>query len=145
MARLLGVADLAPPALTGVERTYVAGFLAGLQSAPPPAGAVPVLPARGPLDPEHAGWINGALAGAYSRTETGGPPRSVLVHDAPTAVEEQAHPPARCSCCGPPRPATPRSSPPGPRTGWRPRAGSRWSSAWTRPGPTRSPTARRSS
>ncbi|MFJ3788439.1 molybdopterin-dependent oxidoreductase [Kitasatospora sp. NPDC090091] len=109
VARLLGVADLAPPALTGIERTYVAGFLSGLQSAPPPAGAVPVLPARVPLDPEHAGWINGALAGAYSRTEAGGRTEAysrpeaggrteagglgtAQAHDVPVAVEEPAAP-----------------------------------------------------
>ncbi|MEU6236306.1 molybdopterin-dependent oxidoreductase [Kitasatospora sp. NPDC047058] len=72
LAAILGVADLAPPALTTAERTYVAGFLAGLQSVPPQAATVPVLPAGAPLDPERAGWINGVLAGTYSRTVVSG-------------------------------------------------------------------------
>ncbi|MEV0222635.1 bifunctional nitrate reductase/sulfite reductase flavoprotein subunit alpha [Streptomyces sp. NPDC050704] len=54
-----------PPVLTAQERQYLTGFLAGI-----PAGAsgVPVLPPDAPFDPEHALWVNGVLAGMYSRT-----------------------------------------------------------------------------
>ncbi|MGW4892750.1 molybdopterin-dependent oxidoreductase [Kitasatospora sp. NPDC004240] len=69
LARMVGITDLAPPALTVTERTYLSGFLAGLGSTRPQATAVPVLPPRAPVDPERARWINGMLAGTYSRSE----------------------------------------------------------------------------
>ncbi len=46
------------------ERRYLAGFLAGLESG---AAGVPVLPSGAPFSPEHALWVNGTLAGLYSR------------------------------------------------------------------------------
>ncbi|MEH0417919.1 bifunctional nitrate reductase/sulfite reductase flavoprotein subunit alpha [Streptomyces sp. B21-083] len=54
-----------PPVLSSQERQYLSGFLAGL-----PTGAVgiPVLPASAPFSAEHADWVNGMLAGMYSRT-----------------------------------------------------------------------------
>ncbi|MFI8511838.1 molybdopterin-dependent oxidoreductase [Streptomyces sp. NPDC085460] len=69
LAALLGVADLTPPALTEPERGYLAGYLTGLSSAPAD-GRTPVLPASAPLAPDHSLWVNGVLAGLYSRAET---------------------------------------------------------------------------
>ncbi|MFC8454571.1 molybdopterin-dependent oxidoreductase [Kitasatospora sp. NPDC057223] len=79
LARILGVEDLTPPAFAGEERQYLAGYLAGLgdsaQTGGAPGGgargAVPVLPARAPIAPERALWVNGLLAGIFSRTTTG--------------------------------------------------------------------------
>ncbi|MFG3041099.1 molybdopterin-dependent oxidoreductase [Streptomyces sp. NPDC048330] len=79
LASLLGVADLAaPPAFTASERQYLAGYVAGLSGLPglaaatatPPEGraAVPVLPSGAPLDPARALWVDGLLAGMFSRT-----------------------------------------------------------------------------
>ncbi|WUS42018.1 bifunctional nitrate reductase/sulfite reductase flavoprotein subunit alpha [Kitasatospora sp. NBC_01250] len=69
LAEVLGVAGAAPPVLADHERRYLAGFLAGLAAAPPgPGGGVPVLPATAPLDPAHALWVDGLLAGRYSRS-----------------------------------------------------------------------------
>ncbi|GAA2902774.1 bifunctional nitrate reductase/sulfite reductase flavoprotein subunit alpha [Streptosporangium fragile] len=68
LARLLGLPDVSPPVLAAGERRYLAGFLAGLRAAPPSGGAVPVLPELAPLDPDHLLWINGTLAGLFSRT-----------------------------------------------------------------------------
>jgi NADPH-dependent sulfite reductase flavoprotein alpha-component len=51
--------------LSSVERQYLSGFLAGLSSGLP---GVPVLPPDAPFDPEHALWVNGVLAGMYSRS-----------------------------------------------------------------------------
>ncbi|MFB9674421.1 molybdopterin-dependent oxidoreductase [Streptosporangium vulgare] len=89
LAGLLGVADLTPPVLADHERRYMAGFLSALSgsgavldgpaSAPDgrasaPSGTaldgtvVPVLPEHAPVDPAHALWINGVLAGMFSRT-----------------------------------------------------------------------------
>ncbi|MFF3713640.1 molybdopterin-dependent oxidoreductase [Streptomyces phaeochromogenes] len=62
---LFGLAPAPPPVLTAQERQYLTGFLAGL-----PAGApgVPVLPPDAPFSPDHALWVNGVLAGMYSRS-----------------------------------------------------------------------------
>ncbi|MFJ2171617.1 molybdopterin-dependent oxidoreductase [Streptomyces sp. NPDC087851] len=104
VAALAGVfgADLAPPVLTEEERRYLAGFLTGLGAAEAgtatgtgaeagtgtgagtdgggagSAVATPVLPDGAPFAPAHALWVNGVLAGMYSRTTapsvTGPPP-----------------------------------------------------------------------
>ncbi|MEW2044678.1 molybdopterin-dependent oxidoreductase [Streptomyces sp. NPDC005476] len=64
-AAVFGLRPAPPPVLTESERQYLVGFLAGV-----PAGApgVPVLPPDAPFSPEHALWVNGTLAGMYSRT-----------------------------------------------------------------------------
>ncbi len=64
-AAAFGLEPAPPPVLGERERSYLVGFLAGI-----PAGApgVPVLPPDAPFSPEHALWVNGALAGMYSRT-----------------------------------------------------------------------------
>ncbi|MFE3856086.1 molybdopterin-dependent oxidoreductase [Streptomyces griseorubiginosus] len=66
-AGVFGLAPAPPPVLTAQERQYLVGFLAGV-----PAGApgVPVLPPDAPFSPEHALWVNGTLAGMYSRATT---------------------------------------------------------------------------
>ncbi|PBC76912.1 sulfite reductase (NADPH) alpha subunit [Streptomyces sp. TLI_235] len=67
LTRLFALTDLAaPPALADHERRYLAGYLAGL-GATAPAGTVPVLPADAPFDPAHALWVDGVLAGMFSR------------------------------------------------------------------------------
>lgn len=60
-----GLAPAPPPVLSAQERQYLTGFLAGLSSGAP---GVPVLPPDAPFAPEHALWVNGVLAGMYSRT-----------------------------------------------------------------------------
>ncbi|MFD6419943.1 molybdopterin-dependent oxidoreductase [Streptomyces sp. NPDC060194] len=67
LAAAFGVAGVAPPVLTAPERAYLAGFLAALDASPPGDGRVPVLPPGAPFDPGHALWVDGVLAGAYSR------------------------------------------------------------------------------
>ncbi|MFJ1751788.1 molybdopterin-dependent oxidoreductase [Kitasatospora sp. NPDC088134] len=62
---VFGLDTAAPPVLAEAERRYLAGFLAALPTGRP---GVPVLPADAPFDPAHAQWVNGALAGLYSRT-----------------------------------------------------------------------------
>ncbi|MFJ3960913.1 molybdopterin-dependent oxidoreductase [Streptomyces sp. NPDC090036] len=66
---VFGLQDRTPPALSDRERQYLAGFLTGLASAPPGAD-VPSLPAGAPFEAGHALWVDGVLAGAYSRTAT---------------------------------------------------------------------------
>ncbi|MGW7647024.1 molybdopterin-dependent oxidoreductase [Streptomyces bobili] len=67
-AAVFGLEPTPPPVLTEPERQYLVGFLAGI-----PAGApgVPVLPPDAPFSPDHAFWVNGTLAGMYSRTAAG--------------------------------------------------------------------------
>ncbi len=60
---LFGLTD-PPPVLGADERQYLVGFLAGLESGAP---GVPVLPPDAPFRPAHARWVNGVLAGMYSR------------------------------------------------------------------------------
>ncbi|MFF9481953.1 molybdopterin-dependent oxidoreductase [Streptomyces sp. NPDC014733] len=64
-AEVFHTGGIAPPALAEPERRYLAGFLAGVGAGAPGA---PVLPERTPLTPDHALWVNGWLAGAFSRT-----------------------------------------------------------------------------
>ncbi|QMU69707.1 bifunctional nitrate reductase/sulfite reductase flavoprotein subunit alpha [Streptacidiphilus sp. P02-A3a] len=67
---LLGLEAVAPPVFTAEERLYLSGFLTGLGSVERPVGtaAVPVLPGSAPVAPERAHWVNGLLAGVFSRT-----------------------------------------------------------------------------
>jgi NADPH-dependent sulfite reductase flavoprotein alpha-component len=67
LSGLLGLAPAAPPVLSGSERHYLSGFLAGVASAPG-GTSVPVLPAGAPVAADHALWVNGMLAGLFSRT-----------------------------------------------------------------------------
>ncbi|MEU1407322.1 bifunctional nitrate reductase/sulfite reductase flavoprotein subunit alpha [Streptomyces sp. NPDC005728] len=61
---VFGLESTPPPVLTERERQYLVGFLAGIPSGVP---GVPVLPPDAPFSPEHALWVNGTLAGMYSR------------------------------------------------------------------------------
>ncbi|MET7367305.1 bifunctional nitrate reductase/sulfite reductase flavoprotein subunit alpha [Streptomyces sp. NPDC005566] len=63
-AAVFGLEDTPPPVLAEHERQYLVGFLAGLPTGMP---GVPVLPAGAPFTAEHARWVNGVLAGMYSR------------------------------------------------------------------------------
>ncbi|WP_030939651.1 molybdopterin-dependent oxidoreductase [Streptomyces sp. NRRL S-646] len=77
-----GLAPAPPPVLTAQERQYLVGFLAGIPSGAP---GVPVLPPSAPFSPEHALWVNGVLAGMYSRAAdtavptTSSPGREVVI------------------------------------------------------------------
>lgn len=77
----LGLDDVAPPALDDAGRRYLAGFVAGLVE---PGRGVPVLPAGAPIGPDDALWLDGLLAGLFSRT-SGSDDRGTLTVD-PAAV-----------------------------------------------------------
>lgn len=70
-ASLLGVAAGAPPTLSEPERTYMAGFIGGLRANP--AGGVPSLPPHAPLAEPTRLWLDGLLAGMFSRVALGAP------------------------------------------------------------------------
>ncbi|ROQ60049.1 sulfite reductase (NADPH) alpha subunit [Streptomyces sp. 840.1] len=61
---VFGLEDTPSPVLAEHERQYLVGFLADLPSGAP---GVPVLPAGAPFNGDHARWVNGVLAGMYSR------------------------------------------------------------------------------
>ncbi|MEU9859430.1 bifunctional nitrate reductase/sulfite reductase flavoprotein subunit alpha [Streptomyces sp. NPDC047971] len=82
VAGLLGLTELTPPELADHERRYLAGFLAGIAAAPP-GTTVPRLPADAPVAPSHALWVEGLLAGAFSRTPA---PAAVTGEPAPAAA-----------------------------------------------------------
>ncbi|WP_031480544.1 bifunctional nitrate reductase/sulfite reductase flavoprotein subunit alpha [Streptomyces bicolor] len=64
-ANPFGLDPTPPPVLTAQERLYLTGFLAGIETGAP---GIPVLPPDAPFSPEHAMWVNGVLAGMYSRS-----------------------------------------------------------------------------
>jgi NADPH-dependent sulfite reductase flavoprotein alpha-component len=75
---------MAPPVLDDSARRYLSGFLAGLTARPLTDGAVPVLPSGAPLERGHAEWVDGLLAGMFSRSpvtanEPTAPTREVVV------------------------------------------------------------------
>ncbi|MGW4651602.1 molybdopterin-dependent oxidoreductase [Kitasatospora sp. NPDC004289] len=103
LAAALGLGELTPPVLAAEERSYLAGYLAGITAAPPESG-VPVLPAQAPLAPATARWVDGLLAGMYSRTPPpadGGPQVLVLwASQTGTAEEAAAAVAARLTAAG---------------------------------------------
>ncbi|WP_345000791.1 bifunctional nitrate reductase/sulfite reductase flavoprotein subunit alpha [Tsukamurella soli] len=56
----------APVAPAPAEQLFLSGFLTGVRSNPP-AGEVPVLPTLTPLAPATRAWVEGVLAGVFSR------------------------------------------------------------------------------
>ncbi|MFJ9849418.1 molybdopterin-dependent oxidoreductase [Streptomyces sp. NPDC101150] len=86
LATLFGLTGLAPAPLAEPERRYLSGYLSGLAQTPPD-GRVPVLPPDAPFDPDHALWVDGVLAGMFSRTAAPAPlPAQTAAPAAGTAV-----------------------------------------------------------
>lgn len=70
-AEIAGIRNLPAPSLSEPERTYLAGFLSGLQSnAARQALGVPTMPANAPLADTSRLWLNGLLGGLFSHTES---------------------------------------------------------------------------
>ncbi|WP_330250604.1 bifunctional nitrate reductase/sulfite reductase flavoprotein subunit alpha [Nocardia sp. NBC_00565] len=65
LAAMLGLDTNTAPTLSEVERIYLGGYLAALQSLP--VTGQPVLPESAPVTPHSRLWIDGLLAGMYSR------------------------------------------------------------------------------
>jgi sulfite reductase (NADPH) flavoprotein alpha-component len=66
-AALVGEGEHRPPVLTASERVYLSGFVSGLRSSE--GGGVPSLPAQAPLAADTRLWLDGMLAGLFSRTQ----------------------------------------------------------------------------
>ncbi|GGN39606.1 bifunctional reductase [Streptomyces kronopolitis] len=90
LAGVFPLAGSAPPVLAARERRYLSGFLTGLDSAP--AAGTPVLPAGAPFDPDTALWVNGVLAGMFSRHPQAPPLAGTA--EAPAAASGDAADPA---------------------------------------------------
>ncbi|MGA7814887.1 MAG: bifunctional nitrate reductase/sulfite reductase flavoprotein subunit alpha [Caballeronia sp.] len=86
-AMLLGVHDQPGPQLSDVERTYLAGFVSGLRTLPASdvAGA-PTLPGAAPLSVTNRFWVDGLLAGMFSRAAVMPPATTPPEHAAPARI-----------------------------------------------------------
>ncbi|MFD8857443.1 molybdopterin-dependent oxidoreductase [Streptomyces vinaceus] len=93
LTSLFGLDGHTPPALSHRERQYLAGFLAGLASTPPGTD-VPLLPLGAPFEDGHSLWVDGVLAGTYSRTAN---TLAVLPPGAPAATPPSAPAPDRAA------------------------------------------------
>jgi len=85
MSRILGLDDSASPTFDEHERMYLAGLLSGLQSTE--IQGVPVLPRSAPISGSKRVWLDGLMAGLFSRSDV---PQSAVVPDANT--ESVQHP-----------------------------------------------------
>jgi len=63
----IGVVEAIAPDFSVEEKTYLGGYIAGLQATAGVIQAVPALPADAPINPAHRVWVNGLLAGMFSR------------------------------------------------------------------------------
>lgn len=88
LAGVFGLGEPAPPALAAHERRYLSGFLAGLSSGPATAAGTPVLPSHAPFSPESALWVNGVLAGMFSRTADTRPATAADPAEAPAEAAD---------------------------------------------------------
>lgn len=67
--QVMGLSPGTPPALSGSEERYLSGFMTGLRSGNLPEDAgVPVLPGGSPVDEDKRTYMNGLLAGLFSRS-----------------------------------------------------------------------------
>jgi NADPH-dependent sulfite reductase flavoprotein alpha-component len=81
-ATMLGVADAPVPKLTDPENVYLSGFLNGLRnSGAGLAGMVPALPTNAPFPAEKRLWLDGLLAGLFSRAPAPLPAREAGAAD----------------------------------------------------------------
>ena len=70
LGELLGVATKPAPDFDELGRSYLAGMLTGLRSeGGRRAGGVPTLPKSAPFDPSARLWVDGLLAGMFSRID----------------------------------------------------------------------------
>src|SRR5690606_7775631 len=66
-AQKVGVEQVVAPQLSDDERSYLSGFISGLQASARLMTAVPSLPVDAPVESGKRNWINGLLAGMFSR------------------------------------------------------------------------------
>ncbi|MGF6888967.1 sulfite reductase (NADPH) flavoprotein alpha-component [Nocardia sp. GAS34] len=76
LARMLGLDTFAAPMLSDIERIYLGGYLAALVTLP--VEGQPVMPESAPLSPQSRLWVDGMLAGMYSRSGSAAPAADFL-------------------------------------------------------------------
>lgn len=67
LSETLALDTPAEPDFTPTENRYLSGYIAGLQASAKHMSALPCLPREAPVRTEHIDWINGLLAGMFSR------------------------------------------------------------------------------
>nr|WP_036496675.1 bifunctional nitrate reductase/sulfite reductase flavoprotein subunit alpha [Nocardia sp. BMG111209] len=87
LAAALGLETTIAPTFTELERVYLSGYLAALHEIP--VQGQPVLPESAPLSPSRRVWMNGLLAGMYSRAAASEPEPAVMAEAAPEAPPER--------------------------------------------------------
>ncbi|HTF96816.1 MAG TPA: bifunctional nitrate reductase/sulfite reductase flavoprotein subunit alpha [Cellvibrio sp.] len=66
-AEKVGIVETVTPQFSLDEKNYLAGFIGGLQASATLIQAVPALPTDAPISAEYRLWVNGLLAGMFSR------------------------------------------------------------------------------
>ncbi|WP_278261503.1 bifunctional nitrate reductase/sulfite reductase flavoprotein subunit alpha [Nocardia sp. AG03] len=84
LAGILGLDAGTAPTLNETERLYLGGYLAALQSLP--VTGQPVLPASAPLSTPSRLWVDGLLAGMYSRATSTAPEPTAATAPTPLTV-----------------------------------------------------------
>ncbi|MGK8520737.1 molybdopterin-dependent oxidoreductase [Nocardia asteroides] len=74
LAAVLGLDGGTAPTLSETERIYLSGYLAALHSLP--VAGQPVLPESAPMSAHSRLWVDGLLAGMYSRGAAGAAPEA---------------------------------------------------------------------
>ncbi len=69
LGNLLGLPEAPAPSLDDAGHAYMSGFISALRSGGGKTGGVPVLPLDAPVPPAVRLWLNGVLAGLFSRTD----------------------------------------------------------------------------
>jgi sulfite reductase (NADPH) flavoprotein alpha-component len=99
LSELLGVAIQPTPNFDERGRSYLAGMLSGLRSdAGRRAGGVPTLPQSAPFDSDTRVWVDGLMAGLFSRVDGAQPatplgaPRSAAASDVKQPTDEPPAP-----------------------------------------------------
>lgn len=77
-AEKIGVVETVAPQFSAQEKNYLAGFVGGLQASAQLIQAIPALPYDAPISPEYREWVNGLLAGLFSRVLPMGVPASSI-------------------------------------------------------------------
>jgi len=83
LAEEIGLGDVAAPVLDDTARTYLAGVLAGLRTGE--ITTVPVLPTSAPMPAATRVWVDGLLAGVFSRGD-GSPSSGTDPEDEPAGA-----------------------------------------------------------
>ncbi|MFC5700244.1 sulfite reductase subunit alpha [Cohnella faecalis] len=69
LAKMLGIDSAPAMSLESHEKTYLSGFISSLRENESRSNpGVPVLPLTAPLEPTKRNWLDGVLAGLFSRT-----------------------------------------------------------------------------